>query len=367
MTNEDLHGAFRGYQHTEFKLKILEKYLPAWFSHLQWGHDTLVYIDCYAGMGIYPDGTEGSPIRALRIAKDCASRWNFKVWCIFNDSNPDAMRKLEAGIKTCGLSDHVRTFSVSGDAEDLVRIIHEDNVLRNLLGEDTPTFYFLDPFGLSIPMSMIKRIMSQDKTEILLTFMIKDIVRWGGTDAYARIMGRLFDYPNPRELIEAAPGRNHEEKALNAFLARLKDRAGIEYVLKYRVSHEDENRTLFYVVHGTNHFRGFRVMKDCMFNLGVPGAFEYLGPKHPSENQCLFNTFDSEVSHLKAYLMERYSGRTPLKSAMIQETYDKVPWIGKHYTKALKELEKDGLIEIHGKGIRGGMKPNCRIVFRRAT
>lgn len=364
MTNEDVHSAFRGYEHTEFKLKILEKYLPAWFSHLQRDHDTLVYIDCYAGMGIYPDGTEGSPIRALRIAKDCASRWNFKVWCIFNDSDSEAIQKLDTGIKICGLSDYVRTFSVRGDAEDLIRMIHEDKVLQDLPGESPPTFYFLDPFGLSVPMSMIKQIMSQDKTEILLTFMIKDIVRWGGTDAYSRIMSRLFSHPKPRELIEAAPGRNYEEKALNAFLARLKDHAGIEYVLKYRVAHETENRTIFYVVHGTNHFRGFRVMKDCMFTLGIPGAFEYLGPKHPSEEQYLFDTFDSEVSHLEAYLIKRYSGRTLLKSAIIRETYDKVPWIGKHYTKAFKELEKEGLIEIHGKGTRGGLNPNCRIVFR---
>ncbi|MHA1863574.1 MAG: three-Cys-motif partner protein TcmP, partial [Candidatus Thorarchaeota archaeon] len=74
------HNAFQGREHTKYKLQILEKYLPVWMQILQSRYKKLVYVDCFAGPGMYPDGVEGSPIRALKIARESARKWNCAIW-----------------------------------------------------------------------------------------------------------------------------------------------------------------------------------------------------------------------------------------------------------------------------------------------
>ncbi len=52
--------------HTAAKHEILRQYLNAWFPILGSQHERVVFLDGFAGPGIYEDGEPGSPIIALR-------------------------------------------------------------------------------------------------------------------------------------------------------------------------------------------------------------------------------------------------------------------------------------------------------------
>ncbi len=56
--------------HTQAKHEILRHYLGAWFPILATTQRRLLYIDGFAGPGEYKGGEDGSPIIALKLAKD---------------------------------------------------------------------------------------------------------------------------------------------------------------------------------------------------------------------------------------------------------------------------------------------------------
>ena len=54
--------------HTKAKHEILKRYLGAWFPILSKWEGRLIYLDGFAGPGIYASGELGSPVIALETA-----------------------------------------------------------------------------------------------------------------------------------------------------------------------------------------------------------------------------------------------------------------------------------------------------------
>ena len=365
IVSEDIHAAFSGRMHTAYKHKILRKYLPAWMQILRSTNPQIAYVDCYAGPGLYPDGTKGSPLIALEIAGAISDKYGCTVWCIFNDNDSATAGLLRDCIETRSECKQVLVVPSVADANDLIdHILNDGRFAKNGMLQ-MPMFFFIDPFGLSVSMEMLKKIMDQPKTEILLTFMIKDLVRWGKTPAYMQIMTALFGHSNPLALIEQASGRNYEQKAVNAFVERLRSHARVKHVIKYRIFSQEERRTLFYLVHGSNHFKGFKLMKGIMYGIGVPGAFAYLGPDHPQEGQTLLpGVENSEIEHLQRFLLQKYSGKRESFSQILLETYAEGPYIEKHFRAAVCALEREGRVRVYGVRRRPGtLKENHVVEF----
>lgn len=362
--NEDVHGAFAGKMHTEYKHKILTKYLPAWMQILASSNPTIAYVDCYAGPGEYPDGSKGSPLKALEIAKRKSKKHGRTILCFFNDHDAKAIKQLQKSLEGQLNCENVQVASSQVDAEEFVDRLLSDPTLAHNGQLKVPMFFFIDPFGLNVPMAMLKRIMSQPKTEILITFMAKHVVRWGRIPTYERTMRELFGHPDPLNLIEQTDGRDYECRAINAFVTQLRECAHVKHVTRYRIQSADERRTLFYMVYGTNHFKGFKLMKNIMYNTGVPGTFAYLGPAQPDEYQTQFDTWDGDVQNLMNHLTQKYGGETSAYQWIIEETLAEVSYIEKHFREALKRLESQGRVKVSGfRGKRGGFKPRTLFEF----
>ena len=69
--------------HTKAKHEILEYYLKAWFPILASTNKKILYLDGFAGPGLYQNGEEGSPLIALRTAIEHKLQTNFKAEIIF--------------------------------------------------------------------------------------------------------------------------------------------------------------------------------------------------------------------------------------------------------------------------------------------
>ena len=51
---------------SKIKDSLLDGYLPEYFSKVFWTNKTIVYVDCFSGMGKFKSGEDGSPRMALK-------------------------------------------------------------------------------------------------------------------------------------------------------------------------------------------------------------------------------------------------------------------------------------------------------------
>ena len=132
-----------------------------------------MYIDGFAGPGIYSKGEKGSPIIALQAANEHMLKKGFnEIVFVFIESRKDRAEKLEEVIKNTftALPESFEYEVVSGEFEDtLVERLDELERSGNKLA---PCFAFIDPFGFTgFSMDLLSKLLSHDKCEVLITFM----------------------------------------------------------------------------------------------------------------------------------------------------------------------------------------------------
>jgi three-Cys-motif partner protein len=69
--------------HTQVKHAILRKYWEAWLPIMTKFNQRVLYIDGFAGPGRYAEGEDGSPLIALKSARDHIARPKEEVAFIF--------------------------------------------------------------------------------------------------------------------------------------------------------------------------------------------------------------------------------------------------------------------------------------------
>lgn len=160
--------------HTRAKHEILENYLKAWFPILATTSGRIIYLDGFAGPGIYEGGEEGSPLIALRTAIEHILKPRFKaeIRFVFIERDPGRVSVLRTV-----LDERFRELPSNISYEILDREFAPtlssvlDNI-ENMGAKLAPTFAFLDPFGFSgLPMDIIGRMLNYDRCEVLITFM----------------------------------------------------------------------------------------------------------------------------------------------------------------------------------------------------
>lgn len=167
-------------QHTIAKHEILANYLAGWFPILSRYQGRIIYIDGFAGPGIYTGGELGSPIIALRTASDHILKSSFKeIVFLFIENRTDRAEKLKSVIEEQfpNLSSKFSYQIITGEFEKIVgegidQLEKEEKKLA-------PTFAFIDPFGYTgFSMTFLKKLLSYQKCELFITFMSGFIKRF---------------------------------------------------------------------------------------------------------------------------------------------------------------------------------------------
>jgi len=136
--------------HTKAKHQILEEYLKAWFPIIGRWASRIVYLDGFAGPGIYKDGEYGSPVIAIKTAIEhtmLKSTTNITFGFIENDKKRSDVLKQTLQEKFDPLPQNMNYQVVDSDFEKSV-----GKILDTLEEKDqrlAPTFAFIDPFGYS--------------------------------------------------------------------------------------------------------------------------------------------------------------------------------------------------------------------------
>lgn len=258
---------------SRWKHRLLKRYLGHFSGIVGSAHQTVYYIDGFAGEGCYKDPPEdGSPVIAAKIAADAVKKGRgFTLRCI--NIEPEGYDELCAS--TAAFSPPLVENRKGTFADNL------DAVLRKI--GNCPALFFLDPFGhkgmeWDVVMRIVKRARSAI-TEVLLNFYITKIDIHAGylrssEKQAAKFVARLdalFGTQEWRLVWDEAP--NQEQRILrltDLYMERLTSAfaagAGQGFSARYPVKTLD-GKLKYFILYGTRHPRGCRAMSEAVFRV----------------------------------------------------------------------------------------------------
>lgn len=261
--------------HTVAKHEILRNYLKAWFPILSRWSGRIIYLDGFAGPGVYTGGEDGSPLIALQTALEHKLRHRFKeIVFLFIEKESERAVMLEAVLKERfsnlprNMKYHVIGSEFAPTLEKALQDIEQDGAKL------APTFAFLDPFGFSgLPMKLIGRMMDYDKCEVMITFMV-GFVRRFTDELRERVLNELYATEEWKKVRDISDPERRERFLLNLYEKQLREVGGARYVRSFGMIGV-HNQPIYYLVYGTKHLRGLEVMKEAMWSVDQRGTYKF--------------------------------------------------------------------------------------------
>jgi len=356
--------------HTSAKHAILENYLKAWFPILARWSDRIIYLDGFAGPGIYAGEEEGSPVIAVRTAINHRLLKQFRTKIVFYFIEKDRARA--AKLKEV-LEDRFprppkeMIYEVEG-AEFAPTLEHVLDQLEKQGAKLAPTFAFLDPFGFSgLPMNLIRRLMSYDKCEVLITFMLGFIKRFAD-ELRQSALNEFFGTNEWRNVRTIADPRKAEMFLQNLYERQLREVCGAKHVRSFGMIGE-QNQLIYYLVYGTKHWKGLEVMKDAMWRVDRRGIYTFSDLTGGNQTFLIDYQDDVWLPNAAEKVFDKFRGRTveidSIKEFVITDTRYR-------FRKSiLRYLEREKPPKIIGvTGVKGTRKKltypdECRVTFAR--
>ena len=340
---------------TKIKHRVLGAYAKIWISKLGKYNETM-FFDCHAGCGAYIDRetnevTYGSSFLVEDIAHQINSKRmskHFICACETDRSHHDNFEKIktEIGKKTISLKN-----------EDFQTVLEEPRVKRYY--STHPTLFFVDPFGYTMKMSSIAKMMVSHKNEVIVNFMFDFINRFLFVSD-PNLLDEFFgsgDWRNADGLSLA----EREKYLVDLFKQNLKKATNAKYVYAYRLCYADKDQTYYYLVHATNNIEGITLMKESFASVNN-GRVEYLG-KH-QDSISLFDLADFKNSDFIARALKPFSSQRHSFEYIWEKVADSVPYTSKDLSVALAALEAEGKIKIvRISSKRGQYKQHDMIIF----
>jgi len=230
-------------------------------------HKTLLLFDGFAGRGRYRDGEEGSPLRFWQRAVEAVDRGRperVRIRCVeLNASNVASLDREIAKLRHPNVTIAATRARFADAAGAAAKKLHE------LGGKAPPTFWTADPYGFrGVPLDTIRDLMSIPRSEILITFMVRD-------------MRRFLD-----QLVRDGIAR---------------------FATPFRVFEDERRQTLYYLVHLTNHALGMRQMKRAMIKESADMTFWPVTVRPPDQLE-LDTAEQPPFPRLQVHLAENYTG-----------------------------------------------------------
>jgi three-Cys-motif partner protein len=270
---------------------------------------------------------------------------------IFVENDPERFASLESEIQRFwtshpgGCPKNVKVYPHHGTfqevAESLVAQYSGDSKRK-----PAPTLAFVDPFGWSgVPLTLIRDLLSFDKCEVIFNFMYDSVNRFVADtrEGVARHFAGLFGTETGEHL--AATNLSGDERKIflhDLYVKQLRDVGGFRYVRSFELQDVGRGRTAYYLMFGTRHHLGLKVMKEAMWALDPVAGARFEG--FAGGQRMLFAP-EPDLRPLRDAILQEFSGQTvPVENVelfVIEETDYKTT----QYKKGvLKPLEVEGLL-----------------------
>lgn len=336
----------------EFYEKYLERYLPI-LSLSKYVRSINIY-DVFCGRGVYDNGGEGSPVRALKAIVDAKQKFPSDTSIIlhlndYDERNIESVRQYIAK-EVPGYNQYCDVHFSHEDAEDLLDsmarwLSSTKNYERNLL--------FIDPYGYkTIHKDLIDKLMSNGRTEIILFLPVSFMHRFKGyaleadSEAIAPLRKFTEDF-----FPKGHPMRNvDEEMSVYDYIAYLKKAFTYEgryHTTSYRI--EREKGKFFALFFMTSNMLGFEKILEVKWTLDEDDGNGFVLSK-VSTQPSLFEDYFAEQKknehskRLSGYLIDYLKDshtNGELYTFVLQRGY-----LCKHATEILKQLQDEGQLEV---------------------
>ncbi len=324
--------------HTQAKHRILEFYLQAWFPILGKYNSRINYIDGFAGPGKHSGGEEGSPLVALRVAKEHSFPLTCKLNFMFIEEDKDRASNLELEI---GKNTYPKNFNINVINAQFHNVI--DGLLNKLeLNKSilAPTFAFIDPFGFSgIPFSIVERLLKIPSVEVFITFMKDSINRFITDPQNNSHIIELFGSPQVVNVIDKSKNRiNDLRKFYQEQLKR------VAKFVRYFEMRDSKDRPIYELFFATNHRLGHIKMKDAMWRFDDQGYFSFSDATNPNQVVLFKREIDKE---LFSFIDSIRSKNTVGVEILEEYIEDKTAYLSKYLKRSLLYAEKNKLITVN--------------------
>ncbi|WP_341358938.1 three-Cys-motif partner protein TcmP [Georgenia sp. M64] len=353
-------------EHTRAKHTILRLYLRGWYAVIGQTAGRVVFLDGFAGRGIYHDGSPGSPIIALtellehRVFPRLADR---QFVFVFVEKNPCNVASLREEIEKFK-GEHqpwppnVKTEVIEAEfaevAEDIVR------QLRGGGHQMAPLFAFVDPFGFGgLAIHTLAALTSWPRAELCVNFAANNVNRFLEQESVQPHIEALFGCTVEDILAGWSGAGSRLSHVRDAYARQLQICADFPYVQSFEMRNESGNVS-YYLYHATRHEKGVELMKDAMWKVNPAGEFRF--SDRLAGQEVLFQ-IEANLKPLRDHLVEHFQSRGPTAIALIKTHVTLyTPYRTPHLTAVLREMEKAGQITVQRPG-RHGFPEGTTIAF----
>jgi three-Cys-motif partner protein len=265
--------------HTRGKHLVLKAYLDAWFPILGRWNGRIIFIDGFAGPGEYEKGEPGSPLIALQTLRDHRAKHLISAevgfWFIENDARrADHLRALIAGLQG-DLPPSCKTEVECGPFDEKMTAALDD--LDAQKKKLAPAFVMIDPFGVSgTPMTVVKRILANPKSEVYVSFMYDFISRFRDTPEFAPHLDDLFGCKDWRGGVALTDPHERKDFFYSLYETQLRE-AGASQVVRFELY--EGSRLVYAIFFGTNSTKGADRMKEAIWKVVPFGDFAFRGTR----------------------------------------------------------------------------------------
>ena len=323
----------------------------------------VVYIDGFAGPGIYSGGEEGSPIIALKEAVQHSAKIKAQMVFLFIEANPDRHVILEEQVASITLPPNITVRCLRGRFDE--KLTEVLDYLTEQKKHLAPTFAFIDPFGFShTPFSLVKRLMQNKGCEVLITFMYEEINRFLNHPDQPENYDALFGYTHWRNAIQMQGTQERKQYLHDLYRDQLNKEAGIDHVRSFEMINRG-NRTDYFLFFGTKNIEGLKKMKAVMWKADEAGNFAFSDTTNMNQ-QLLFES-NPDYGALKAQLVSKFQGKVVPVGLIEKFVLTETPFRETHYKiPVLKPMELAHPPELHvitrpGQNRKGTFPPGTMI------
>lgn len=332
--------------HTKGKHEVLRHYLEAWFPILGQTQERIVFIDGFAGPGLYAGGEKGSPLIALDVFRQHPAKFKATVQFGFIEKHPERAAHLKA------LIDDLRPTLPKGCGAEVLTGAFDETMtgvldLLDAQGKKlAPAFVMVDPFGVSdTPMAVIQRILRGQKSEVYVSFMFRDINRFKATPEFEKPLTDLFGTDEWRQGI-LLEGEARKDFFYGLYERQLRQ-AGAKHVLHFDLY--EGNQLVYAIFFATRHWLGADRMKHAIWKVAPFGDFSFRGTR---STQLTLDLETVDYKPLRKALQERFRGKGLVSIERVAEFVgsDQTDFhTGQLKKPVLRPMESDKLIEVDPK------------------
>jgi three-Cys-motif partner protein len=332
-------------EHTKAKHRILRRYLDAWLPIMSSRNSRLLYIDGFAGPGVYAGGEPGSPIIALKsyLEHRARERITSELVYVFIEEREDRVERLKEEVGKLGeLPANVEVqIEVNSYGEAFAQTL---DYLEEKGSALAPTFAFIDPFGYSqASMELSGRFLQFNRCEVLIYVPFRFILRFVSVAGQEEALTTLFGTDGWKAARDVS-GDDRLQLLHDLFQTQLKNECGLDYVRSFEIvtARGNSGYHLFFV---TKHELGLARMKEAMWKIDPEEGQRYADST--SQGQTTLFQREPDTRRLGRALEDHF--RDAIFSIDDAERYTLIetPYLPSHVKiRTLKPLEAAGKLRV---------------------